>query len=291
VSERFPPEFVDRVLALPWGRSARRGAGGVGERGGRRGAGIEFEEHRAYRPGDDPSRIDWQLYARSREPFSKVERVPQSQLELVLVDASRSMRFGCPAKFDRALRVAAALALVAVAHGARATVLSLGGSDGAAQVDLERLADSRAFLALLDRWSASGDEGELERGRRAALEVARDARRIAIVSDLYDLEGWARCLESLAARACSPSLLQVLDPEELSPRLEHEVELIDAESGARWSPLELDMALREYAARLEAHRARLRQWADRHALALHELAVPERDLEALSRAVCAWGGR
>jgi hypothetical protein len=189
------------------------------------------------------------------------------------------------------LRVAAALALVAVARGARAAVFSLGRADRSSRVEIERLADAHEFLAAMERWTACAEDRELELDRRAALGVAREARRIAIASDLYDLQGWARFLETLAARASAPRLLQVLDPEELSPRLGPDVQLIDAESGDRWSPLDLDSALRQYAARLEGHRARLRQLADRHALSLHELAVPERDLEALSRAVCAWGGR
>ncbi len=56
-----------------------------------RGAGLEFNQYRSYEPGDDPARIDWQLYARSDRYFVR-EAQRESQLTLwCLIDLSGSM--------------------------------------------------------------------------------------------------------------------------------------------------------------------------------------------------------
>jgi uncharacterized protein (DUF58 family) len=59
-----------------------------------RGAGIEFEEVRPDRPGDDVRSIDWNRTAQSGEPYIKTY-VEERELTLMfLVDSSRSMDFG-----------------------------------------------------------------------------------------------------------------------------------------------------------------------------------------------------
>lgn len=59
-----------------------------------RGGGVEFEESRAYVPGDDVRAIDWNVLARTGVPFVKRFREERDQgVELVL-DVSGSMRFG-----------------------------------------------------------------------------------------------------------------------------------------------------------------------------------------------------
>jgi len=59
-----------------------------------RGHGFEFEENRRYQPGDEQRLINWRLYARRGELFSKVyveERRPEVCL---LIDRRATMRFG-----------------------------------------------------------------------------------------------------------------------------------------------------------------------------------------------------
>ncbi|HET9328606.1 MAG TPA: DUF58 domain-containing protein [Candidatus Eisenbacteria bacterium] len=59
-----------------------------------KGRGIEFEEVRPYVPGDEVRDIDWNVTARYGQPFVK-RFVEQRELTIILVvDISRSMRFG-----------------------------------------------------------------------------------------------------------------------------------------------------------------------------------------------------
>ncbi len=66
-----------------------------------KGGGIEFEEVRPYVPGDDVRSIDWNVTARTGEPFVK-RYIEERQLTLLLMaDVSASQDFGSAAKSKR----------------------------------------------------------------------------------------------------------------------------------------------------------------------------------------------
>src|SRR5947207_8661587 len=80
-----------------------------------RGASIEFADYRRYTPGDEIRYIDWNVFARHGSLFVKEFTAEQNVNVTILVDASRSMDFGTPTKFDAARELAAALAYIALA--------------------------------------------------------------------------------------------------------------------------------------------------------------------------------
>src|SRR4029450_12159940 len=59
-----------------------------------RGPGFDFDQHRAYRPGDDVRRIDWNVTARLNAPFVRETHAERELNAVVAVDLSASMRFG-----------------------------------------------------------------------------------------------------------------------------------------------------------------------------------------------------
>lgn len=81
-----------------------------------KGQGMEFAEVRQYVPGDDVRTIDWNVTARSLEPFIKVHIEEREQTVLFLVDASASCSFGSSRgpKSDSIAEVCALLGLAAV---------------------------------------------------------------------------------------------------------------------------------------------------------------------------------
>ncbi len=98
-----------------------------------RGVGIEFSQYRAYEPGDDPSRIDWKLYARSDRYFVReAERESEIAIWFVL-DCSRSMaqasEDGAWSKFDYARHLLATLSYLAQGQGDLVGFLSLSSED------------------------------------------------------------------------------------------------------------------------------------------------------------------
>ena len=59
-----------------------------------RGRGLNFEEVRAYLPGDDIRNIDWKVTARTREPHTRVYTEERDRAALLLVDQRINMFFG-----------------------------------------------------------------------------------------------------------------------------------------------------------------------------------------------------
>ena len=57
----------------------------------RRGRSLEFADYRDYTPGDDPRRVDWNVYARLERPYIKLYEDEEDLTVHVLLDASASL--------------------------------------------------------------------------------------------------------------------------------------------------------------------------------------------------------
>lgn len=90
-----------------------------------KGRGIEFDEVRAYQPGDDVRLIDWNVTARSGEPFIKQHREERELTVMLLVDVSASQDFGSHAQLKRELvaELGATLAFSAIQNNDKVGLL------------------------------------------------------------------------------------------------------------------------------------------------------------------------
>src|SRR5437762_487689 len=76
----------------------------------RKGSSLEFADYRHYVEGDDPARVDWNIYSRTDTLFVRLYEEEEVLNVHLVLDASRSMDWGEPSKLRYARRVAAALA-------------------------------------------------------------------------------------------------------------------------------------------------------------------------------------
>jgi uncharacterized protein (DUF58 family) len=97
-----------------------------------RGSGIEFQEVRAYQPGDEVRRIDWNVTARTGEAFVKTYAEERELTLNFIVDTSRSMDFGSRqwTKREAAAQFCALISLVALQHQDRVGLVLFGGEPG-----------------------------------------------------------------------------------------------------------------------------------------------------------------
>jgi uncharacterized protein (DUF58 family) len=89
-----------------------------------RGRGFEFEENRSYQTGDEPRLINWRLYARTGDLYTKVfneERRPEVYL---VADLRAGMRFGTRKQLKAAL---VAKIIASTAFQAQRQALAVGG--------------------------------------------------------------------------------------------------------------------------------------------------------------------
>ena len=83
-----------------------------------KGTGMEFREVREYVPGDDVRAIDWNVTARTGQPFVKLYDEERELTVILAVDLSRSGRFGSGArtKMEIAAELCGVLAFAAIAN-------------------------------------------------------------------------------------------------------------------------------------------------------------------------------
>ena len=112
------------------------------------GPGTELAQVRAYQPGDDVRRIDWNVTARTNEPHVRAYVAERSLTTWLVLDTSASMAFGTA---DRAKAAVAEGVAVAVGHLAcrGANRLAVATFGGAAPVSLPPAQGRAGLLALL----------------------------------------------------------------------------------------------------------------------------------------------
>src|SRR6202521_1741641 len=131
-----PQTLLDGVMARKLERlnlvSRRRLVGqGQGDRRSlRKGSSLELADYRHYVEGDDPARVDWNIYSRTDTLFVRLYEEEEVLNVHLLVDASRSMDWGEPSKLHYARRLAATLGYVALNASNRLFVWPLRGSAG-----------------------------------------------------------------------------------------------------------------------------------------------------------------
>ncbi len=76
-----------------------------------RGSGMDFEEVREYREGDDIRNMDWKITARTDDPHLKVFREERERNVVLCVDKSPHMNFGTRGTF-KSIQAARAVALI-----------------------------------------------------------------------------------------------------------------------------------------------------------------------------------
>ncbi len=95
-----------------------------------KGRGMEFEEVRPYVPGDDVRTIDWNVTARTGEPYVKRYVEERELTVMLLVDVSPSQNFGSAerSKREAAVELSALLAFSAIQNQDKVGLLLFQGS-------------------------------------------------------------------------------------------------------------------------------------------------------------------
>ncbi|MDB4974042.1 MAG: hypothetical protein JWN48_2383 [Myxococcaceae bacterium] len=281
------PSFVERLEHLRFAVDGVVDGAYTGlHKSRRRGGGLVFAEHRAYRPGDDPRTIDWRAFARS--DHHRVKRFEhEAQLRAILaLDISGSMAYGGP------LLTATKVGFAATLLGATAEVLlRQGDAAGVAlfHAELSRFlpargghAHARAVLEVLATAPVLGARTDLSRTFDELGERAGRQGAVVIASDFLDLsEDALGGLRRLTARGHRVHVLHVLHHDELSLPFSEPLRFLGTEGEL---PLEADpRLLREaYLRELNAFRARIKN-ACAGAGARYVLASLERPMHEILR--------
>jgi uncharacterized protein (DUF58 family) len=195
------------------------------------GPGTEAGDGRAYQPGDDVRRIDWNLTARSGEVHVR-DTIAERELETwFVVDGTASLDYGTAdsEKRDLATAVVAAFGLLTARPGNRTGAVVY---DGAGAAVIPARAGRASLIDLLgrleDRPRAGGGDASLAAALRRVRRLGSRGGLVVVVSDLLDASDWPREMRALGqhrdvvvARLTDPreddlppvGLLTLVDPE------------------------------------------------------------------------------
>ncbi len=216
----------------------------------RRGRGLEFSDFRHYWPGDDFRHIDWNVYSRLDQLFLKLHASEEDVTLHLIVDASASMGFGEPSKFDHARKLAAALAYIALNHLDRVAVSAFADGLGVSLPPTKSRQHMARLLAFLRDLPCAG----ITRFDAALRDFATRTRSPGLVILLSDLLGVGAAqdgIEALRHGGHDVMVIQLLAESEIDPPLDGALQLVDAETADELE-VTVDETLRQrYQQRLE----------------------------------------
>ncbi len=227
----FTSDFLAQLERLTLAsRRAFRGRSRGERRSLRKGHSVEFCDYRAYGLGDDLRYVDWNVFGRLDRLHVKLFVDEEDLCLHLLIDASRSMDFGRPAKLAYAVRLAAALGFVGLVNLERVGVavvrdrLSEGWPPTRGRSQFPALLD---FLAGVKPAGATG----LNNGLGHYAMRAREPGIAVLISDLMDPGGFEIGVRALLERRFEVHIVHLLDAEEMNPSMAGDLRLQDAETG------------------------------------------------------------
>ncbi|MFQ5518823.1 MAG: DUF58 domain-containing protein [Mariprofundus sp.] len=157
------------------------------------GRGVEFDEVRAYQPGDDIRSMDWRVTARTGKPHTKLFREERERPALLLLDMRAPMFFATRGALKAviAAECAALLAWSVMHQGDRVGSMLIGAVDEQSPALIRPSRGKRAVMRLLGnivnhpQWQQhSAEQGaSLLASLQQASHAARTGSLLMIVSD------------------------------------------------------------------------------------------------------------
>ncbi len=193
-----------------------------------RGRGMDYQESRAYQPGDDVRSMDWRVTARAGMPYVKMYEEERQRPVMLLVDLNPGMFFATQGAFKSvvAARIAALIAWATVANGDRIGGLVFngqhqemqprGGSRGALKLFrllIQATDPVKAMQVPLEMIENTGLDSALKRCRR----VAKPGSLIFILSDFYHINEETNAQLLRLRQHNDVVAIQIVDPLEQSP--------------------------------------------------------------------------
>jgi uncharacterized protein (DUF58 family) len=226
-----------------------------------RGSGFDFDEHQAYRPGDDVRRIDWNVTARMGAPFVRHTHAERELNVMIAMDVSRSMTVGSSGYSKREALTYITASILFSALSDQINTGFLAFSDRVHSFSAPRRTRAVAWSILEECWTVEPG------GRRTLMQPAIDRlltslKRMSVVFIVSDFlaDDDAMGSGALSQLASRHDLIAVVpeDPSELTlPAGSGYLRVRDVESGGRASIGLGTGARRRFEAAVRARRAEL----------------------------------
>lgn len=250
-----------------------------------RGSSTEFHEYRQYAPGDDPSLVDWRVFARSDRHYLKTFEEETNMECHVFLDSSASMGYRGTAelsKLEYASFFAACLSWLVIAKNDRVSLQIFDQEirkhfpAGSTRQHLHEI------LTALEN-NQPGAETSLGEALRRAEPMIKRKGTLVVVSDFYDEpEAIFRGLSPYLHRGFRVYLAHVLSPDEAHLEGGGMARFQDMESGEKLT-LHADTIRDAYAEEMQEHLRSLRRLASSRQVDYVQVTTESSYFELLDR--------
>jgi uncharacterized protein (DUF58 family) len=222
---------------------------------------VEFSEHRKYTPGDNPSDIDWLVYAKTDKYYVKKFEAETNITGYLVMDLSQSMAYTYRqelTKFDYAICLAAALCYLMIHQNDPVGLVTFDEQINNYLPPKSKRQQIGNILSLLARLKPAG---QTDAGRSLVQLAAmiKHSSLVMIFSDLLaDPEPIIAALRRLRHGGNDVILFHVLDEAEVDFPFTGLVELEEPESHNRLE-VDADSLRTDYLAEIEAFREQYRR--------------------------------
>lgn len=281
MNDLFPDEFLATIarLRIDLGRAAASPNPGA-HMSRAPGLSLDFRDYRAYTPGDDLRRVDWNVYQRTGHLFVRRFEHPSATPIYVLLDDSASMFAESPSRHAAAARVTAALASASLRGNDPFTLFTASGATA-----IHKWVGPRRMPEVLRQLAARStpSQDSLTDGIRAVSDAGVSAGVLFILSDFFDSSGIDAVINRVSGLRHRTVLIQITQPGDAEPSFDGDIELIDAESNAS-STLSISPALiQSYKAAYRMFQDRLTTFANERAAGLQRVDAAAEILPQLGR--------
>ncbi len=193
------------------------------------GSSCEFSDHREYQPGDDISKIDWNIYARTEALAMKLYLDERQLHTRIYIDVSRSMIFGNGKKARLAIELAAALAYLSVCELDRVSVYAL--RESRVEEIIPEMSGRERFFREITRLNSVefGGDCMISEGIMPSRVGYGDGLSV-VISDFLTDHDYETAIDLLTDKKRDLLCIQTLTSEELNPQIRGKNHLFDAES-------------------------------------------------------------
>lgn len=261
-------------LTLPLRSQVWRGMAGEFQGAGT-GSSIDFQDHRAYMPGDDPRHINWQAYARTGNYTMKLYREEVRPVIDIILDASESMLFD-PIKAARTAELFYFVTIAAIQAGAAASIHLLRG-DTHTRLPLDAVT-SHHWMDTLQGMKPTRPDAPLALDQ---IQLRGNAIRV-LVSDLLFEGDPTHPLRRLSIQQGKPIILAPYLKSEANPEWEGNYEFVDAEVGSNHPHRIEKSTLRHYCKAYASHFAEWHASAKRFNAPLARVCADQPLMDALN---------
>ncbi|QUW21730.1 DUF58 domain-containing protein [Sporosarcina sp. Marseille-Q4063] len=252
--ELFPNQLLSRLGGLSIAtKSGRLGHHKGTHRSRKTGSSLDFSDFREYHMGDDIRHIDWNVYARTGQPFIKQYLDEQEMRIHIVLDSTKSMQVD--GKWDYARKICVGLGHIALKSGDTVSVSTRvqGQSRFIRKKGVAQRAAVTKFLSSIEEPnSESGFTDNLLSYIPKALTV------LFLVTDgLEETENWAHLFKRLRGICNDVRVILVQSESEELPSYEGDVRLVDIESDDGVEVTMTNRSIRQYIEAKEIHEGKL----------------------------------